>query len=143
MSRIGYDNRKHPYQLQLRMCEGLDYQGLENISSLTLNLQEGIIIKYHTDKDMINTLIREYHASDEELQELYGFLTMDSIKEFESMSSKEKEKYATGYYDCANLKYFLIGPDGIITDGTRHGIYSNDPIEMSIRWIKNIISASN
>ncbi len=126
MSRIGYSDRKHPYELQLRIGDGLDYQGLENKSCLSLNLQEG------------KTEIREYIASNEELEELYSFLTMEAIEEFESMSGTKKEQYATGYYDCAVLKYFLIGPDGKIADGSRGGIYSNDPINMTCEWVRRI-----
>lgn len=138
MSRIGYDKRKHPYELQLRIGAGLDYQGLENKSCLSLNLQEGKITEYHTDEDMIKTEIREYIASDEELEELYSFLTMEAIEEFESMLGTKNEQYATGYYDCAVLKYFLIGPDGKIADGSRGGIYSNDPINMTCEWVRRI-----
>ena len=46
------------------MGRDLDYQGLENKSCLSLNLQEGKITEYHTDEDMIKTEIREYIASD-------------------------------------------------------------------------------
>lgn len=74
MSRAGFNERIHPYQLQLRICEGFDFQGIQNKGSVTLDFQEGKITNYHTDEDMVSTTIREYAASDDDLKELYSFL---------------------------------------------------------------------
>lgn len=59
MSRIGFDQKIHPYQLQLRICAFPDIQGLQNRSSVTLDLQEGKITNYNTEENMFRTTIRE------------------------------------------------------------------------------------
>ena len=134
MNRIGFDQRKHPYQLQLRIASGFDMNGLQNRSSTSINFLKGIITKYNTDEDQISTTIKEYIASDDELKELYSFFTYDTIEEFENMSEDEISQYDIGYYDNANLLFIMVGAEGRVTDGHRHGIYSNDPIEMALRW---------
>lgn len=135
MNRIGFDNRIHPYQLQLRVCSMLDPQGLQNKESTTINFQEGKITKYHTADNQISTAINEYVASDEELKDLYEFFTLEALAKFESMPESEKDRYATGYYDCATLLYLLFSEEGPISDGKRNYVYTNDPIEMALRWI--------
>ena len=139
MNRIGFDQRKHPYQLQLRIASGFDMNGLQNRSSSSINFLKGIITKYNTDEDQISTTIKEYIASDDELKELYSFFTYDAIEKFEKMSESEKSQYDIGYYDNANLLYIMIGGDGRVTDGHRHGIYSNDPIDMALEWIHKML----
>lgn len=139
MSRIGFDGKKHPYQLSLRIASGFDLHGLQNTSSLNINFLKGIITDYHTDDDQINTAIREYIASDDELKELYSFFTFDAIEKFNAMSESEKSMYDIGYYDNANLLYLMIGGDGQVSDGHRHGIYSNDPIHLVLEWMDKIL----
>ncbi len=63
----------------------------------------------------------------------------DSIKIFEAMSESELRQYWTGYYDWAILRYILISEGGIVTDGMRSYIYSNDPILMAIRWMRKVL----
>ena len=133
MSRIGFDQKIHPYQLQLRICSIFDVGGLGKKSSITIDFQNGRIANYRTDKDQINTRIQEYVASDDELKELYDFFTLEAIEDFEDMTADEKTKYDIGYYDCASLYYYMICGEGQITDGTRHGVYSNDPIEINVQ----------
>lgn len=136
MNRVGFDKRIHPHRLQLRCCMAFDIQGIQNESSVTLNLQEGIITNYHTDSEQVSTTIREYIACDDELKELYSFLTLDAIEKFEAMPTSEICQYETGYYDeLSSLRYLLISEGGRVSDGTRRRIYSNDPINMAIRWM--------
>ena len=139
MNRRGFDKMIHPRQLQLRMCIGFDYQGLQNDSSVTIDFETGRITNYHTNDNQISTSIREYVASDEELKELYGFFTMDSIKKFEAMQESELRQYGTGYYDVAFLRYIMISEEGIVADGRRSYIYSNDPIEMVMMWMHRVL----
>lgn len=73
LSRIGFDKKKHPFQLQLRICLFPDWEGSRNRSSVIIDLQNGKITNYQTDKDQINTTIKEYVASNKELKELYSF----------------------------------------------------------------------
>lgn len=120
LGRIGYDHKIHPSQLQLRCCSFHDPQGIQNRSSVTLNLKEGIITNYYTEENRINTKIRECIASDDNLAELYSFFTLDAIEKFEKIPGKELESYATGYYDLSSLRYFLIRENGSISDGVRH-----------------------
>ena len=54
---IGFDKEIHPYQLQLRICTFPDLEGIQNRSSITVNLEEGRITIYHTDEDQISTTI--------------------------------------------------------------------------------------
>lgn len=136
MSRIGFDKGIHPYQLQLRICSFPDTQGIQNRNSVTLNLQEGRITSYYTDEDQVSTAIKEYVASDDELKELYDFLTVDAIEQFKAMPDSEKSQYEIGYYDWASLRYLMVSKDGQISDGSRHRVYSNDPIEMAIQWMR-------
>ena len=136
MSRTGFDQKKHPYQLQLRICSFLDIEGIQNKSSVTINFEEGRITNYHTDDAQISTTIREYIASDDELKELYSFFTLDELEKFEAMPEHEKSQYETGYYDCAYLRYFLIGEGNHVSDGMRSRIYRNDPIDMALKWIR-------
>lgn len=139
MSRIGFSQKIHHYQLQLRICSILDVGGLRNESSITIDFQQGRITNYHTDKDQVNTRIQEYVASDDELQELYDFFTLKAVEEFEDMPEHEKNKYKIGYYDCASLYYFMICGKGQIANGTRHDVYSNDPIQMAFEWMRRIL----
>lgn len=139
MSRNGFNPKIHPYQLQLRVSPFGDSQGLRNRSSITIDLQNGKIKEYNTDEEQISTTIREYAASDDELKELYDFLTIDTIEKFEALSDSDLRQYQTGYYDAAELRYFLIGGDGRISDGVRHHIYSVDPIAMSMDWLRRIV----
>ena len=132
MCRIGFDKIIHPYQLQLRLCAFPDSEGIQNRSGVTLDLREGTIKNYNTSENLFRTTIREYIASDDELKELYSFLTMDAIKEFETMPESKIFQYKTGYYDWAPLRYLMISGDGRISDGVRHDIYSNGPIKMAI-----------
>ena len=135
MSRIGYDQKIHPYYLQLRLVSIMDPQGVQNKSSITLNLQDGKIIRNHTDENQMTTMIKEYIVGDDDLKELYSFFTLNAIKEFEAMPESVMKQYEIGYYDEVSLRYFLICGDGRISDGKRHRIYSSDPINMVIEWI--------
>ena len=139
MCRIGFDKKIHPYQLQLRLCAFPDLEGIQNRSGVTLDLREGTIKNYNTTENIFRTTIREYIASDDELKELYSFLTMDAIKEFEAMTESEIYQYETGYYDWASLRYLMISAEGRISDGVRHHIYSNDPIEMAMKWMRRTV----
>ena len=141
MSRIGFNPKIHPYQIQLRMCSFPDYQGIRNLDSETLDFQKGKIISYHTDRDQIGTTIREFVASDEDLKELYRFFTLDALKAFEAISTDEHSDNKRSYYDWADLRYLLIAAEGKILDGQRHHIYSNDPIEMAIEWMHKVTPA--
>ncbi len=125
--------------MHLRIASGFDIHGLQNSSSVNINFLKGIITDYHTDDDQINTTIREYIASDDELKELYSFFTFEAIEKFEAMLESEKSKYDIWYYDNANLLYLLISGDGRVIDGHRHGIYSNDPIHMALQWMYKIL----
>ena len=138
MNRIGFDINKHPFQLQLRICLFSDLQGIQTKDSVTLNFQEGTITNYHTDKNQVNTTINEYTASDDELKELYGFFTLDAIEKFEALPENELRQYYIGYYDWASLRYLLISKDGQVRDGVRYSIYSNDPIELAIKWMSEV-----
>ena len=142
MSRIGFDRKIHPYQLQLRICSVPDAAGLQNKSGTTIDFLNGKIIDYHIDEDQINTRITAYTASDNELEELYGFFTLDAVEKFEAMPESEKEPYYTGYFDNASLFYLMIGGDGRILDGKRHYIFSNDPIEKVFAWMRKIKTPS-
>ncbi len=139
MSRIGFDQEVHPLQLQLRVCSFPDIQGIANRCSVTLNLQDGTIRNYHTDEEQISTITREYTASDSELKELYSFLTLADIDNFEALPDAELSQYETGYYDWAALRYILIAEEGKMSDGIRHRIYSNDPIEMALEWMRKVL----
>jgi len=139
MSRVGFDKRIHPFQLQLRVCSLLDLQGVENKSSVIINFKEGRITSYHTDDPQISTTIREYIVSDDELKELYSLFTLEALEKFEAMPEQEKSQYQTGYYDWANLRYLLISDGGCVSDGKRTWIYSNDPIIMSLEWMNKIV----
>ena len=136
--RIGFDPKIHPYQIQLRVCCFPDYQGIRSQDSETLDLQKGKIISYHTDSEQIGTTIREFVASDEDLTELYRFFTLDELKAFEAVPIDEHSSYERGYYDWADLRYLLIAADGRVSDGQRHRIYSNDPIQMAIEWMHKV-----
>ena len=136
MSRIGFDKKIHPYQLQVRICSAPDFQGIQNRGGVTLDLREGRITNYHTDEDMISTKIQECIAGDDDLKELYSFFTLDAIETFEATPESELRQYMTGYYDWADLRYLMISEDGRVSDGVRHYIYSNDPIEMAIEWMR-------
>ena len=131
--------RIHPYQLQVRICSATDLQGIQNRSGVTLDLREGIIKNYNTEENLFRTKISEYIASDEELKELYSFFTLDSIERFEATPETELSQYMTGYYDWADLRYFMISGDGRVSDGVWHYIYSNDPITMVIRWMRKTV----
>ena len=135
MSRSGFNHKIHPYLLQLRMCRGLDLEGIQNRSSVSINLREGKITNYNTNDAQVSTNIREYTVNDDELRELYSFFTLDAIQKFENMSESENRQYMRGYYDWAILRYLLICEGGRISDGVRHTIYSNDPIEMVLKWM--------
>ena len=139
MSRIGFDKEKHPYQLQLRIASGFDIHGLQNSSSVNINFLKGIITDYHTDDDQIKTNIQEYIASDDEMKDLYSFFTFDALEKFDAMPESEKSQYDIGYYDNANLLFLMICGDGRVTDGHRHGVYSNDPIHMALEWMDKIL----
>ena len=138
MSRIGFDKRIHPYQLQLRLCVLYDPEGIQNRGGVTLDFREGRITNYHTNEDMISTKIQECVAGDDDLKELYSFFTLDAIETFEEMPDDELSQYMRGYYDCANLRYLMISGDGRVSDGVRHYIFSNDPIEMAVEWMRKI-----
>lgn len=99
---------------------------------------EGKVVSYHVDQDQNSTTIREYIASNSELEQLYDFLTLEAIERFEMMPTSEKSAFACGYYDCADLRYLLIASEDRISDGSRHGIYSNDPINMAIKWTHSV-----
>ena len=137
MSRIGFDEKIHPYELQLRTSSLMDPGGLRNRDCLILNLREGRVTQYNTDKFQINTAIREYVASDDELKELYCFFTFDAIERFENMAYSEISRYEIGYYDFASLQYLILGENGRISDGRRTRVWSIDPIEMAIEWMHN------
>ena len=136
MSRIGFDKKIHPYQLQLRLCTFPDPIGIQNKTGVTLDFREGKIINYHTDEDMISTIIKECVVSDDDLKELYTIFTIDAVEEFEAIPESELSKYMTGYYDWPALRYPMICGDGRVSDGVRHNIYSNDPIKMTIEWMQ-------
>ena len=138
MSRIGFDSIIHPYQLQLRVCSILDPDGIQNSSCDVIDFREGRVTEYNTDDEKVSTIIREYIASDDELKELYAFFTLKAIKEFEAMSDDYKRQYEIGYYDCAYLRYLLIGEDGQLSDGVRRRVYSIDPIHLVYRWMRKI-----
>ena len=67
------------------------------------------------------------------------FYTLEAIKTFEETPESELSQYMTGYYDWADLRYLMISGDGRVSDGVRHYIYSNDPIEMVVKWMKRIV----
>ena len=136
MSRIGFDKKIHPYQLQLRLCTLPDLKGIQNKTGITLDFREGKIINYHTDEDMISTTIKECVVGDADLKELYTILTIDAVEEFEATPESELSQYMTGYYDWAALRYLMICGDGRISDGVRHNIYSNDPIKMTVERMR-------
>lgn len=138
MSRVGFDKRIHPFQLQLRVCSFLDSEGIENKSSVTVNFKEGRITSYHTDDPQISTNIREYIVSDDELKELYSFFTLQVLEKFETLPEEDIRQYQTGYYDCDYLRYLLISEGGCVSDGKRTWIYSNDPIIMVLEWIHKV-----
>ena len=54
MSRIGFDKRIHPYQLQLRICNLLDPEGIQNRGSVTLDFCEGKITNTFSMEEKIN-----------------------------------------------------------------------------------------
>ena len=85
---------------------------------------------------MISTTIKECVVSDDDLKELYNVLTIDAVEEFEATPESELSQYITGYYDWAALRYLMICGDGRVSDGVRHNIYSNDPIEMIVEWMQ-------
>ena len=136
MSRIGFDKRIHPYQLQLRLCVLYDPEGIQNKGGVTLDLREGKITNYNTEENIFRTKINEYIVSDDELKELYDFFTLEAIKTFEVTPESELSQYMTGYYDWAALRYLMICGDGRVSDGVRHNIYSNDPIKMTVEWMR-------
>ena len=138
MYRNGFDENSHPFQLQMRICGFPDYQGLQNKKSVTLDLSTGKIISYHTGKAEKTTVIREYIADEDDLKELYSFLTLDAIKKFEALPDSEKDKNVHGYYDWADLRYLLIAAEGRVSDGKRHYIFSNDPIQKAIDWMHKV-----
>lgn len=74
------------------------------------------------------------------MEALYHFFTLDALKAFEAVPIDEHSPYECGYYDWADLRYLLIAADGRVSDGKRHCIFSNDPIEMVIRWMHKVVS---
>ena len=135
MARIGFDQKIHPCQLQLRTCSMLDPQGIQNNCCLVFDLMNGIIKNYHTADNQFSTSVREYICRDDELKEVYELFTLDAIATFEALPEEEISQYETGYYDCASLRYLLIGGEGQILDGARSRIYTNDPIEIVRKWM--------
>ena len=85
---------------------------------------------------MISTTINECVARDDELIRLYSFFTLDALETFEATPESELSQYMTGYYDWADLRYLMISGDCRVSDGVRHYIYSNDPIEMVVKWMR-------
>lgn len=139
MNRIGFDQKQHPRQIQLRFCSLLDLQGLKNRASVTIDLQEGTITNYFTSDEGTSTRIKKYVACDSEIKELYEFFTMNNIQKFKDMSEGDKQLFNTGYHDEAILRYVLITCDGRVLDGVRYHIYSNDPVEQVLKWMGKIL----
>ena len=73
LTRIGFDRKIHPYQLQLWLYSFLDILGIQSGDSVILDLRKGVISFCHTDRYEAVTTIREYVASDDGLIELYDF----------------------------------------------------------------------
>ena len=136
LTRIGFDRKIHPYQLQLWLCSFLDILGIQSGDSVILDFRKGVISFCHTDRYEAVTTIREYVASDDDLIELYGFFKFNAIESFEDMPDSEITPYETGYYDCMSLQYLVLSEDGRASGEMRRCIYSNDPIEMAAQWLE-------
>ncbi len=139
MIRIGYDKKIHPYQLQLRICSFPDYDGLGCRNTVTVDFKEGRIKNYQTSKDMANTTIKEYTATDKELTDLYRFFTWEAIERFEATYESRRIEDSIGYYDWAELRYLVISEDGQISDGVRIWIFRKDPIHRALNWLLKVV----
>ena len=135
--KIDFD--KYPSMIQFEPYHW-PYEYKDKVTvSVEINNAQIVIRDYCYDTNKVNS--KYYEITDENMSRLLSFFSIDQIEDFLLLDNDELMKYETGYREFYGIRYhiFLYNQSPPILNGELTCYYSNNPMEMVLKWIRDTI----